>query len=124
MDTFKGCCLVKFHFQLLHLDRFPDMLYPPLCVLTADYLYGTVSGGAERFISTQLKLYWQVSRTDGRSAHECASTPLLVKGVRSSPHQSGLLSDTWLLKNLYNEPTWVKVCVSVLTVDLTLNKVQ
>uniref|UniRef100_A0A8C4EAM5 Spermatosis associated 16 n=1 Tax=Dicentrarchus labrax TaxID=13489 RepID=A0A8C4EAM5_DICLA len=39
-------------------------------VLTADWLY-CLLGGTERHISTQLKLYWQVSRTDGHSVDEC-----------------------------------------------------
>lgn len=56
-------------------------------MLTADWLYCTVLGGTERHISTKLKLYWQVSRTDGCSADECVCESLfedLPTGVFTS----------------------------------------
>ena len=56
-------------------------------MLTADSLY-CLLGGTERHISTPLKLYWQVSRTDGHSVDECVREWLLVKGLADrGPHQ-------------------------------------
>lgn len=47
-------------------------------VLTADWLY-CLLGGTERHISRLLKLYWQVSRTDGCSPDKLVREWLLVK---------------------------------------------
>lgn len=50
-------------------------------MLTADWLY-CLLGDSECHISTQLKHYWQVSRTDGHFGQVCAQ---MVIGFRTLP---------------------------------------